>query len=286
MSENYEALLVFCEGSHDAAFVQLILKKINGYSQEAYKFSEFPFPFSALFGKTVQDYVAEDLRLDMARKFFLPDHVLRKDKKIVLIFNYGGSTRKESVTPFLERLFTLQEGGNAFGGSKFVEKFAYLFMADADDHGFETAIQGISSDFSIVDGIPWLSNDWINIENTFGAKQKNNSDIGAYIWRNYTDDHGTLECLIEECLEPAGELKPFLESADQHFEWKCSDKINKTAVAERAKRLKAAISMMGQRKKPGGSMSVVLGQGNLLNTENLTKSKSVQSLLSFMHCWI
>ncbi|MBI6911636.1 hypothetical protein [Pseudomonas palleroniana] len=286
MSENYEALLVFCEGPHDAAFVQLILKTINGYSQEAYKFSEFPFPFSALFGKTVQDYVAEDLRLDMARKFFLPDHVLRKDKKLVLIFNYGGSTRKESITPFLERLFTLQDGGNAFGGPKFVDRFAYLFMADADDHGLDAAIERISSDFSLILDTPWLSNDWINIENTFGARQKTNGDIGAYIWRNYNSDHGTLECLIEECLEPAGGLKPFLDIADEHFDWKCSDESNKTAVAERAKRLKAAISMMGQRKKPGGSMSVILGQGKFLNTENLSQSPSVQSLLSFMHPWI
>jgi hypothetical protein len=286
MTDNYEALLIFCEGPHDAAFVQLILKSIHGYNPEAYKFSEFPFPFSSLFGKTVQDYVAEDLRLDMARKFFLPDHVLRKDKKLALIFNYGGSNRKEAITPFLQRLFTLQEDGNAFGGVKFVDKFAYLFMADADNHGLEAAIQKISADFAVIDNTPWLSNDWVPIENTFGAKQRENSDIGAYVWRNYNNDSGTLECLIEECLEPAGGLKPFLEIADKHFEWKCSDDSHKTAVAERAKRLKAAISMMGQRKKPGGSMSVVLGQGKFLDNENLANSASVQSLLNFIHPWV
>lgn len=286
MAEKYEALLIFCEGPHDAAFVQLVLKSILEYKQESYKFSEFPFPFSSLFGKTVQDYVAEDLRLDMARKFFLPDHVLRKGQKLALIFNYGGSNRKEAITPFLRRLFTLQEDGNAFGGEKFVEKVSYLFMADADDSGLEVAMRQISRDFAVIDDVPWLSDDWVLMADTFGAKQRGNSDIGAYVWRHYSDDSGTLECLIEECLEPAGELKPFLEIADINFEWNCSDGSPKTAVAERAKRLKAAISIMGQRKKPGGSMSVVLGQGKFLNSENLTKSSSVQSLLSFMQPWV
>lgn len=91
MSE-VKALLVFCEGSHDIAFVQQVLKLCLGFHFVKWKFSEYPSPFNSLFKKSVQDHAAGDLSLDMAHKFFLPDSVLQKSEHLVLLFNSGDSS--------------------------------------------------------------------------------------------------------------------------------------------------------------------------------------------------
>lgn len=86
---DIKALLVFCEGSHDVAFVQQVLKLCLGFQKVKWKFREYPSPFNSLFKKSVQDHAAGDLTLDMAHKFFLPDSVLQKSEHLVLLALLG-----------------------------------------------------------------------------------------------------------------------------------------------------------------------------------------------------
>lgn len=273
-----QVLLVFCEGPHDAAFTRLTLEKIFGYARQTLCFSEFPYPFSALFKKSVQDHVADDLRLDMARKFFLPDHVLRKDENLVLIFNYGGSNRRGSVTPFLEKLLILHKLGQAFSGASKAAEIKYLFMADADNVGSQRTLEKIKDDFSSISETPWITGQWIKVDQTDGYSQNTDQHIYAYVWKQSNQDRGTLENLIEECID----LSPFLSVMDEHFQWSLNHADARRATAEQAKRTKAAISLMGQRVKPGSSMSVIVDQGGFLETEQLKASLGVQSLIHFL----
>jgi hypothetical protein len=64
MSSSVKALLVFCEGPHDAAFVRMVFKKILGFRIARLKFSEMPSPFNALFSTAVQNHAARDMSLD------------------------------------------------------------------------------------------------------------------------------------------------------------------------------------------------------------------------------
>lgn len=275
---DMQALLIFCEGPHDAAFTRLTFEKIFNYQRKTLCFSEFPYPFNAIFKKSVQDHVADDLRLDMARKFFLPDHVLKKDNKLLLIFNYGGSNRKASVTPFLERLLVLHRSGQAFSGNSKATEINFLFMADADSIGSQRALAQISSDFSSISEAPWITDEWQKTNNTDGYSQGTNTNIYAYIWKHSAHDSGTLENLIEECID----LAPFLAAVDTHFQWDIVNPDRKRATAEQAKRTKAALSLMGQRSKPGSSMSVIVDQGGLLTAERLVSSQAVRALINFL----
>ncbi|WP_281688253.1 hypothetical protein [Pseudomonas citronellolis] len=273
-----QALLIFCEGPHDAAFTRLTLEKAFSYRRQTLCFSEFPYPFSALFRKSVQDHVADDLRLDMARKFFLPDHVLRKDNKLVLIFNYGGSKRKVSITPFLEKLLILHRSGQAFSGTSKATDIKYLFMADADSIGSQRTLNKIASEFAIISEYPWITEPWTRFNDTDGYSQGTDKNIYAYIWKHSNHDRGTLENLIEECVD----LAPFLAVVDEHFQWNVDSAEAERASAEQAKRTKAAVSLMGQRVKPGSSMSVIVDQGGFLDTDNLESSQSVRALIRFL----
>ncbi|BBP80955.1 hypothetical protein PHLH8_05970 [Pseudomonas sp. Pc102] len=272
------ALLIFCEGPHDAAFTRLTLEKAFSYQRRTLCFSEFPYPFNALFRKSVQDHVADDLRLDMAKKFFLPDHVLGRDNNLVLIFNYGGSNRKASITPFLEKLLVLQRSGQAFSGTSKTTEIKYLFMADADSIGSQRTLEKIANEFAIISESPWITGHWIRFNETEGYSQDTDKDIYAYIWKQSAHDRGTLENIIEECVD----LSPFLDAVDRHFKWNVDSEEAERASAEQSKRTKAAVSLMGQRVKPGSSMSVIVDQGGLLGTEQLESSQSVQALIRFL----
>jgi len=79
MTRDVTALLAFCEGSHDVAFVRRVLRSCLNFEKVDWRFSEFPSPLNSLFKANVNRHAAQDLSLDMAHKFYLPDHVLRRD---------------------------------------------------------------------------------------------------------------------------------------------------------------------------------------------------------------
>ncbi|MEK7991099.1 MAG: hypothetical protein VSS52_008855 [Thiotrichaceae bacterium] len=138
MSKYFQALLVFCEGSHDIALLNLVFKKIFKFEKVAWKFSEYPAPFDNLFAENVRSHAQEDLSLDMAHKFFLPDNVLDKDDNIILLFNAGGKTQATKVKEFLSNYLVLQESAATFPTNNTAIKQArYLFLYDADDDGIE-----------------------------------------------------------------------------------------------------------------------------------------------------
>ncbi len=74
--EKINTLLVFCEGPHDVAFCRLVFKFCFEINKISWKFSEYPSPFNQLFKASMEKHAAQDMSLDMAHKFFLPDRTL------------------------------------------------------------------------------------------------------------------------------------------------------------------------------------------------------------------
>ena len=55
----------------------------------------------------MQRHAAQDLSLDMAHKFFLPDCVFQKNYFLILVFNAGGSSQVDKVKVLLKKFLTL-----------------------------------------------------------------------------------------------------------------------------------------------------------------------------------
>ena len=277
--------LIFCEGPHDVAFMRLVLSELHEFESRKLKFSELPYPFADLFKKSVESSAAEDLRLDMARKFFLPDHLLQRDHTLVMLFNYGGSNRKTSVLPFLDKLVFLLRNGSAFGVAPMVR---YLFMADADTLGVTEVCGQIALEFGLVADQAWLSDAWLALPHTRGFQHGSPSaDVATYVWQKWGQNTGTLEDMVYECWTAHDALKAALVFLDQQFAWD----IGPTAAPERvcsehAKRLKAGFCVAGQRAKPGASLNVILDQGKLISKNALAGSRSVADLSQFLTQWL
>jgi hypothetical protein len=70
---------------------------------------------------------------------------------------------------------------------------------------------------------------------------------------------------------------------DDTFLWEIdSGKNEQKRIAEIARRKKAIITALGQRRKPGSSMYVILDQAELISCGTLWNNKSVRDFLEFL----
>ncbi|MDD5271220.1 MAG: hypothetical protein PHU14_00745 [Methylovulum sp.] len=278
------ALLVFCEGAHDIAFVQQVLKLCLGFTRKQWKLSEHPAPFDQLFSTSVKNHAAQDLSLDMARKFFLPDSVWQKDQDVILLFNSGGSTQNDKVKALLAKFLILFDQRAVFAqpAGIMVNQARYLFLYDADDVGATAWFSKIKQDFAIIDDGPsWVFGEWAFLPNNpFGAIA---GDKAAYIWGE-VEHSGTLEDLLLPMFET--EQQPLMQAScsfvDSAFSWDVEGKGSKGAIAEMGKRKKAIITCAGQRQKPGSPMSAILDQAKLITKSTLTNNSHVKLFVEFM----
>lgn len=284
------AHLMFCEGPQDAAVLNHLLKRELGFKQQILKISEMPYPLANVFKKSFQSRASEDLRLDLAKKFFLPDYVLARDTTLVLVLNYGGSNRKVNMQPFLEAVFTLLAETSFSSLEQTAErpKYRYTIFADADSKGESTTRSEIGADFVNVGDTTWLSEVWLPIKRTKAASQLTEfGATAAYVWCKSTEDGGTIEDLVLECLDGNADLYKTFEYLDSRFNWSPpAGAAAEQVCALAADRLKAAFCIEGQRQKPGGSLSVILGQSDLLTADKLKRSGAVQDCLSFLTEWL
>lgn len=284
------AHLMFCEGPHDAAVVSLLLQRELGFKQQKLKLSELPYPLANVLKTSFQNRASEDLRLDLARRFFLPEYVLSRDSTLTLVFSYGGSNRKDSMQPFLDAVFTLLSVTNFSSIELSAERpaYAYAIFADADVRGEVGTRQMIGNEFLKVGEADWLAAAWTQIKTTKGAFQ--NTGFGpaaAYVWRKSSADQGTLEDLVLECLDGDANLQRTLQYLDSRFDWSPPAGAEQEQVCSHsAARLKAAFCVEGQRKKPGSSLAVILKQSGLLGTAELKRSTGVQDCVAFLAEWL
>lgn len=285
-----KAHLMFCEGPHDAAFLSHLLKRELGFEQQKLKLSELPYPLANILKTTFQNRASEDLRLDLAKRFYLPEYVLARESTLVLVFSYGGSNRKDSMQPFLDAVFTLLAATSFSSIEQAAERpaYAYTIFADADARGESKTRQLISDEFSKVGEANWLSNEWMQIKATKAAFQTTGFGPAAtYIWRKSQEDSGTLEDLLLECLDGDTNLQKTLGYLDSRFDWSPPAGAKpEQACGHAAARLKAAFCVEGQRKKPGGSLAVILGQSELLGSAELKRSAIVQDSIAFLAEWL
>lgn len=286
MAQWLRVSLMFCEGAHDTAFLNRLLKTGLEFEKAELKLSDLPYPISNVLQQSFKKKSADDLRLDMAKKFFLPDYLLIRDTTLVMVFNYGGSNRHASMSPFLENMFTLLEEPAFSGVGQPV--FNYSVFADADHIGLIRTRDKVSTDLAKIGESVWLNGSWIKHENTIAFTQNSVfGPVATYIWKKWTEDNGTLEDIVMECLLGEAGLQQTLEFLDARFSWSPGANATLTEIYSSAsKRLKAAFCVEGQRKKPGGSLGVVLDQADLLTYEKMERSKAVQDCLTFLRFWL
>lgn len=282
MTSETEALIVFCEGPHDVSFVDKILRHCLSFNRvRNWVFKDYPSPLDKLFSQSVKTHAQEDLSLDMAHKFFLPDRVYESEQQIVLLFNSGGKTKHEQVSTWLSKFELLLEVAKPTtdgDNPRYIESAKYLFLYDADEDGIDKTCRDSESWFAEIDGEEWLGR-WERVPNNPFAALSGNKALylfGADSGEGTLEDwllpmlHKTNSVLIEKTERVVNDL----------FDWTIAP--NQSQVAMTSKRQKAVITLAGQRKKSGSSMSVVIDQGGCVDNDILKQDNNVKAFADFI----
>lgn len=284
MSTEINALLVFCEGPHDTAFVRMVLKKLMEFQVEKLKFSEMPSPFHRLFETSVKNHAAQDMSLDMAHKFFLPDTVLAKNDQIVFLYNCGGKNQYEKIRTLISTYLPMFEQAQTFsqGAKKIARSIKYLFLYDIDADGIEKVAERLTSEFGLIDGKKFIADVWEESKSIYARVAK---DKAFFAWGG-SPEKGTLEDLLLPMFDSSAENKSILNTTktvmNDMFSWETTHKDLSRSIAEIEKYNKAVLTTVGQREKPGSSLNVILEQSGLITEEALKSCKITAGFVLFI----
>jgi len=285
---NIKSTLIFCEGPHDVALICLVLRKFFNAQEFTGKFDELPSPFNRMYLTALENHAKLDLSLEMAHKFFLPDRIFTIDGAYVSIFNSGGKSRGDKINSFIKNLWVMTDNSKVFNNSESgsISHHKYIFIYDADHHNKEAILNEIHSDFSLIGTSSWLTDNWEAYPEEPLSIHTQNDNVAAIIWCDRNTGKGTLEDVLCECIGDDELFSTAKETIQRLHSWEINSNDDQRKIAETAKMYKATLSLMGQRKKPGGSVNVIIGQSKILDENNLSKSTTINRMVSFLSTFI
>jgi hypothetical protein len=285
MNQEYNVLLIFCEGDHDTAYVRTVFRKVLKYDIVKLKFSEMPYPFSSLFETTVRNHSAEDMSLDMAHKFFLPEEILKKTNNMIILFKSGGSTKYDKIKTLLSDYLVLFNEEIKFGNKEkdCVKTYKYLFVFDLDANGIDGILEKVKDELRKIGGYDFIVEPWKIGKSDFG---RTSNDKAVFVWGDSTGK-GTLEDILVPMIKSNIESRTIIDQAEKvmsdMFEWDTEDRDLTHRVAELAKYKKSVITTAGQRAKPGKSLHVIIRESGLITEDALEKSDKTKEFVRFLN---
>lgn len=280
MTREVTALLVFCEGKHEVAFMHRLLRKCLGFGDVKGSFSEYPSPFNQMFKANIERHMRSDHTLGSVHSFYLPEQVLESGDLIILLFNAGGISNMPSVGRFLDEFLEILVDAQTFRIDSWVKNALYLFLYDADSKGAERLREDIKNAFGTVGQRPFLTADWCIDAIDAGAATA--AEIALYIWSG-EQGRGTIEDVLMPVVRTcdASGVSKAERCIDALFSWDIDNTKLARSVSERAARQKAIMTLLGQRAKPGSSLNVVIDQTSLLEDTALLADARVSSFARF-----
>jgi hypothetical protein len=282
------ALIVFCEGPHDLSFIHNILRYCFGATDAIGKtgkgllFSEYPSPFNSLFKVSVDKHAAQDLSLDMAHKFFLPDKTIVKDDTMILLFNTGGKNNVDKIKILLQEFLLLKKQAKVFpdGAVSIISDVKYLFVYDADHNSPQKVAAWFNQEFGKNDSLDWEKPGFIVSENNCSSIS---SDKALFIWCG-SSQQGTLEDILLPLYSNAREkeMTAARNFVTSHFEWDISASSDTRKYAQIAERNKAIICSAGQGQRPGKSLHVIINDSILCDSSTYKSSELIRPFIEFL----
>lgn len=270
-----KAVLVFCEGAHDAAFVRRSLHALGGYDDVKKPIGELPSPFGV--GKTTpRGLIArrfdrqniQDLRLDSeyppTPKY---DSFVRRESSdaMFVLIRAGGKYATRQVIALLE------DFDEALKADQYdVTEYAAAFLYDANAEGLTARLEAFRQaygarlgDLSQAEHAKWIATATV--------------PVGVFVFHNnVATQTGTLEDYLAPMVESwtPGRYAGATAFIDDN---KRSDD---DASHDQAKRLKAIFTVTGQFDHPGASLSVILRDG--LPDDQFSTSPASRALVEFL----
>ena len=256
-----KAVLVFCEGRHDAVFAQRSLGALGGCEWVGRPIGELPSPFGpssvarkGLIATRYEQHPLEDLGVQAAAHAPLPcfDSIVENTASQTMFFMVRTQGKTQSA-PVLELLETLDVTFGEPPGTFEVSEYAVVFLFDANGEGVAQTLAGFRDRYSAHFG------DLTNIEHGEWV-DSTTVPVGCFVFhKGDVNQTGTMEDHLAPMIRLAWPDR-YVEAERYIDDYRDGD--DKVSNSE-AERLKAIITVTGQFNHPGDPMTVIIGRNGL-----------------------
>lgn len=269
-----QLIAVLCEGPHDVAFINKILKTIGFKSNEATKIGGFPKPMNDFLKTEVEKSDIESLNIQEVKQALLPSNTLYRDDSFLFLYSMGGDSKILSkAQPMLNKFISLslkEEGGYDEALPKDTQ-LAMVFFLDADNKGVKARIDELNKE----------------IEKNIGVKPFENSPffeysnvkLGVFVFTGSDNNTGKLEDILIPLMIENNEK--IFNDAETYLN---TNYDNKRVIYY--DKTKSQIGVVGQLQNSGGSNAVCISKTDYINDIKINSNHKCIEIISFFEDFI
>ena len=281
-----------CEGPHDVAFINRMLKAEGFRTHEKIKIGEYPFPMGRLFEKSLRRSDFRQLNFSEARQAPLPSHALKSGETFVFLYALGGDSRKAERVALLQQMATfIQNDPQEIQILPADTSLTIIMMFDADDLGVEKRVERMRVE--IAEALAVRAEE-IAIGRNGDICKANGLSVGCFVLTNQDSEKGRLEDVLlpimrdgNECIFDAADS--FL---DAHFEEERTKFLQirptDTGLSETRSndvdfdRKKSLIGVVAQLQISGKPNQACINRTDYLNMEKLVTNPHCAPIREFL----
>ncbi|MFV8375940.1 DUF3226 domain-containing protein [Flavobacterium sp. GSP11] len=294
---NKNIILALCEGPHDVAFLNKIMKTNGFKSNESLKLGDFPAPMNDMLGREASKSEVKDLNIQEIRQTLLPTNSLKRDETYMFLYSLGGDGKKAARKSLLEKIKSYIPKEGEIKQGRFTEdttiKIVYFF--DADNNGVERRLSEIKNE--VAETLKSLNIESF-IENGSYIECEG-LKIGCYIFTGDDNNLGKLENILLPLMKAGNEMifsnaDNFLnENHDEArlfpFKIKTRESVlfeersDKASEKYKFDKSKSLIGAVGQLQQSGGANTVCIGFTDYLTLEKISKNTKCNEIIHFIN---
>lgn len=286
------ATFVFCEGSHDIAFLGRLLTCVGGFSEYTKKLGEFPSPLDRFLTQWLEQHPVENLPVRGLQRNDPPvlELVLQHgvdSERIYLFMNCNGQDRHEPVKLYLTRfakVFSSPFGTKVHAAAE-LAGWSMAFFYDADSIGIDGTLELFRERYSgVLGGLSRLRDRaWIRARLTIKEHKTADCDMGCFIFSAPGTAQGTLEDGLLSMLQ--NEDGRLFSASTAFIDGHALDGC-KVKKGPESKRKKAIITAAAQFDHPSYSMAVFLRDTKMLTFDTLRNNEMCKAIIEFFESGI
>lgn len=181
-----QLIAVLCEGPHDVAFLNKILKSRGFVANESTALGEYPAPMANLLTEAAKNANVEELNIQSVRRILIPTHVLKRNNDYLFLYSMGGDGQKDNRLNLLQQFKDRIPAEGEYSELPKDTTLGIAYFWDADQKGIESRLEELATELEI----EVFSNENGSIILNEGLK------IGGYVFAAAEETTGDLEDIL------------------------------------------------------------------------------------------
>lgn len=201
---------ILCEGPHDAAFLNRLLKAQGFRTNERIKIGDYPYPMGQFFVTSLRRSDFQQLNFSEARQVPLPSHALNKEEISIFLYSLGGDSKRAERAALLQRMAAFIP--NDEQEIRVLPKdtsLTMVFMFDADEAGVGPRLESMKRELAEAMGVDLAA---VAVHSNGDCCKTGGLGVGCLVLTDESTETGKLEDVLLPLMKQGNEA--IFEAAD------------------------------------------------------------------------